>query len=157
MAALSWRMEYGLRLDAVAFVVASGVVVALAATGSGAADLLLKPGLYQVEVRIGLPNVQNAAPPLVVTRCVGADNLKSGQAFFILSDNPLKRCQLVDYQATADAALYRIVCAGPNKGSAVGVFDTKGTSYRGTIKMNMGGKNMTMSETQAGKRIGDCR
>lgn len=44
-----------------------------------------------------------------------------------------------------------------NKRSAVAVFDTKATTYRGTIKMNMGGKNMTMSEAQAGKRIGDCR
>jgi hypothetical protein len=50
-----------------------------------------------------------------------------------------------------------IACAGPNRGSAVATFETKGTTYRGTIKMNMGGKNMTMSETQAGKRIGDCQ
>jgi len=49
------------------------------------------------------------------------------------------------------------VCAGPNRGSAVAVFDTKQNTYQGTIRMNMGGKNMTMSETQAGKRIGDCR
>ena len=97
------------------------------------------------------------AAPLLVTRCVSPDDLKSGQAFFVLSDNPLKHCGLVDYQTTDSAALYRIVCPGPNKGNAVAVFDTKGSTYRGTIRMNMGGKNMTMSETQSGKRIGDCR
>ena len=42
-------------------------------------------------------------------------------------------------------------------GSAVGVFDLTGTAYSGTIKMNMGGKNMTMSETQVGRRTGDCQ
>jgi hypothetical protein len=42
-------------------------------------------------------------------------------------------------------------------GSAVGMFELNGTAYGGSIKMNMGGKNMTMSETQAGRRIGDCR
>jgi hypothetical protein len=150
-------MKSGWRLDPVAFLAASGLVAALAATGSGAADLSLTPGLYQVEVRVGVPNVQDAAAPQVLTRCIRPDDLKSGQAFFVLSDNPLKRCQLVDYQATADAALYRIVCAGQNRGSAVGVFDTKGTSYRGTIRMSPDGKNMTRSETQAGKRIGNCR
>jgi hypothetical protein len=126
-------------------------------TGSDAADSSLTPGLYQVEVRISLPNVQDVAAPLVVTRCLSRDDLESGQAFFVLSDNPLKSCELVDYQAIAGTVIYRIAYAGPNRGSAVAVFDTKGTTYRGTIKMNMGGKNMTMSETQAGKRIGDCR
>ncbi|HZF22834.1 MAG TPA: hypothetical protein VE030_05125, partial [Burkholderiales bacterium] len=42
----------------------------------------------------------------------------------------------------------RIACAGPNRGSAVAVFETTGSAYRGNIKMNMGGKNMSMSETQ---------
>jgi len=149
-------MKFGWRPDPVAFLAASGMVAAFAATAAGTADLLLAPGLYQVEVRSGAPNVQDAAPPQVLTRCIHPDDLKSGQAFFVLSDDPLKRCQLVDYQATADAALYRIVCAGQNRGSAVGVFDTKGTTYRGTIRISPDGKNMTRSETQAGKRIGNC-
>jgi hypothetical protein len=136
---------------------AASVVTALAATGSGVAHASdLTPGLYRVEVRIALPNVQNAAAPAIVNRCVSAADLESGQAFFVLSDNPLKSCDLLDYRVTADTAVYRIACPGPNKGSAVGVFETASTAYRGTIKMNMGGKNMTMSETQVGKRIGDC-
>ena len=150
-------MGYVSRPDRIAFLAALSAVATFAATASDAADLALPPGLYQVEVRIGLPNVQDVAAPLLVTRCVSPDDLKSGLAFFVLSDNPLKHCGLVDYQTTNSAALYRIVCAGPNKGNAVAVFDTKGSTYRGTIRMNMGGKNMTMSETQAGKRIGDCR
>ena len=129
----------------------------LAACACNAAELSLLPGLYEVEVRIALPNVAVAAPPMLATRCITADDVKSGQAFAILSDNPLKQCALVDYQTTTAAALYRIACAGPNRGSAVGVFDTTRTTFRGTIRMDMGGKNMTMSETQTGKRTGDCR
>ena len=132
------------------------VIVAGAAAGANAADPSLAPGLYTVEVRISLPNVQNVAAPIVLTRCIGPTDLLSGQAFFVLSDNPLKSCELLDYQVTSDAAAYRIACPGPNKGSAVAVFGTTRTSYRGSIKMNLGGKNMTMSETQVGKRIGDC-
>ena len=126
------------------------------AVGSDAAKSLLTPGLYRVEVRIGLPNVQDTAAPMVLTRCIATDDLESGQAFFVLSDNPLKNCELLDYQPTGDTATYRILCQGPNMGSAVAVFDTTDRSYHGTINMNMGGKNMTMSETQFGKRIGDC-
>lgn len=144
---LAWRRS---------LIVLASVVVASIAAGSDAAEPLMAPGLYQIEVRISLPNVQDTAAPIVLTRCVHPADLKSGQAFFILSDNPLKNCDLMDYQTTSDTAIYRIACAGPNRGSAVAVFDTTSTAYRGTIKMNMGGKNMTMSETQVGRRIGDC-
>jgi len=126
-------------------------------SGSEAADSLPVPGLYRVEVRISLPNVQDTAAPMLLTRCVGPADLQSGRAFFVMSENPLKSCDLLDYEVTAGTAVYRIACPGPNRGSAVGVFDTAATSYRGTIQMNMGGKNMTMSETQAATRIGDCR
>lgn len=135
---------------------AASVIAAFTSAGAEAADPRLVPGLYRVEVRIGLPNVQDTVPPTVLTRCIGNTDLQSGRAFFVLSDNPLKKCDLLDYQATADKAVYRIACPGPNKGSAVAVFGTTATTYRGSIKMNMGGKNMTMSETQFGSRIGDC-
>ena len=131
-------------------------VAAILATGANAAELALSPGRYRVEVRIGLPNVQDVAAPLVVNRCIGPADLESGQAFFVLSDNPLKTCDLVDYEATAERAIYRIVCPGPNRGSAVGTFEISTNAYRGTIKMNMGGKNMTMSEVQVARRVGDC-
>jgi Protein of unknown function (DUF3617) len=139
------------------FTVQAGAIAALAASGVGAAEPVLTPGLYQVEVRIALPNVQDVAAPIALTRCVSPADLKSGQAFFVLSDNPLRHCDLLDYQLTAGTATYRIACPGPNRGSAAAVFETTDHTYRGNIKMNMGGKNMTMSEMQAGRRIGDCQ
>jgi hypothetical protein len=132
------------------------LMVAMAAVGSHAEELSLTPGLYQVEVRLSLPNVDNVAPPSIFTRCLAPVDLQSGQAFFVLSDNPLKQCELLDYRAASDTAFYRIACAGPNRGTAVAVFDTTPTTYHGTIKMNMGGKNMTMTEIQAGRRIAEC-
>ena len=138
-------------------IVALGGLAASLAAGAQAAEVALKPGLYEIEIRLSLPNVQDTAPPMRLTRCVSPADLQTGQAFFVLSDNPLKTCSLLDYEAgAAGMVAYRIACTGPNRGSAVALFDTAGTSYRGTIAMNMGGKNMTMSETQIGKRIGDC-
>ena len=129
---------------------------AFTALGAYAADPALQPGLYQVEVRISLPNVGVAAPALMATRCISPDDLRSGAAFSVLSDNPLRTCGMVDYQTTQSTASYRIECAGPNRGYAIAAFDVRQNSYRGTIKMNMGGKNMTMSETQVGSRTGNC-
>ncbi len=137
--------------------VQASVVAALATAHASAAEPMLTPGLYQVEVRIALPNVQDVAAPMLLTRCITPSDLQSGRAFVVLSDNPLRNCAQLDYQVSADRAAFRIACPGPNMGSAVGLFDLTGTAYRGSIKMNMGGKNMTMSETQVGRRLGDCR
>jgi len=45
----------------------ASVIVASTEIGPAAANPLLASGLYQVEVRIALPNVQAAAAPVVLT------------------------------------------------------------------------------------------
>jgi hypothetical protein len=116
----------------------------------------LAPGLYAIEVRIGLPNVLEVGPPHQLTRCVTAGEIASGQAFFVRSENPIAACEQVDVAATATAVRYRIHCPGPNAASADAEFETGDQGYRGTIRMTMGGKNMTMSETQVAARVGEC-
>jgi hypothetical protein len=130
-----------------------GLLLGLVTAAGDTADLPLVPGLYRIEVRISLPNVQDTAAPLMFTQCVDLVDLQSGRAFFVRSDNPLKECDLLDYQVHAETAVYNIACHGPNKGSATAAFDTTGSTYRGSIKMNLGGKNITMSETQANRRL----
>jgi hypothetical protein len=88
-----------------------------------------------------------------LTRCLTASAIESGQAFFVLSENPIRACPVTDYRATPTTARYDIRCPGANAASAEGDFETTATGYRGTISMQMGGKNMTMSETQVAVRV----
>jgi Protein of unknown function (DUF3617) len=129
---------------------------AMAARGA-ADDSLPAPGNYEVEVRIGLPNAPDVAAPMRLNRCMTREDFESGRVFAVMSDNPLKQCQRIDYQVTGATISFRITCPGPNRGSAVAVFKTSSNGYRGSIKMNMGGKNMTMTETHIGRRIGSCK
>lgn len=133
------------------------LVLLAAIAGYARDEALPAPGLYRVQVRVDLPNVPDTAPSFVLERCIAPADLESGQAFFVLSENPLRACELTDYQVTGKAVAYRIACRGANRGSATAQFTTARAAYRGTISMNMGGKNMTMSETQVGERIGACR
>jgi Protein of unknown function (DUF3617) len=139
-----------------AIIVTALASFAMAARGAAAADSLPTPGNYEVEVRIGLPNVPDVVAPVTMTRCMTREDFESGRVFAILSDNPLKQCERVDYQVSGETISFRIACPGPNRGSAVAVFKTHRSGYRGSIKMNMGGKNMTMTETHIGRRIGSC-
>ncbi len=70
------------------------------------------PGLYRTEVRIALPNVQDAAPLKILDRCVTAADPETGRAFFVLTENPLKGCELVDYRLVAETDTYRMLCPG---------------------------------------------
>ena len=119
-------------------------------------EATLKPGFYEVIVTLEMPNVVTGIGPGTVHRCVTAADLATGNAFGVLGENPIRSCPIADYSISANRALYRITCPGPNAPSAVGAFDLATTSYRGVITMNMGGKNMTMSERQRGRRIGAC-
>lgn len=114
------------------------------------------PGLYDIEVRLGLPNVLEVGRPTSLRRCLTGEEIESGQAFFVRSENPLRACALTDYAATGTSVRYRIRCPGPNAASAEAEFETATAGYRGVIRMQMGGKNMTMSETHAAVRIGEC-
>jgi hypothetical protein len=114
------------------------------------------PGLYRVEVRLELPNVPHAAAHLTLSRCLTESDLASGHAFWLLSRNPLQTCDQLDYEVAGQTVRYRISCPGRNRGHGLATFETKATAYRGRIVMNMGGKNMTMSEMQVAARVGDC-
>jgi hypothetical protein len=132
------------------------MVLGLLALLAGAGPPAVAPGLYEIEVRLGLPNVLEVGPPTTIRRCLTPTDIESGQAFFVRSESPLRACALTDHAATGSSVRYRIRCPGPNAASAEAEFETTPAGYRGVIRMVMGGKNMTMSETQTAVRIGEC-
>ena len=113
-------------------------------------------GLYEVTARIELPNVAPVAEPIRATLCLTAEALRSAAAFRVLSRNPLAACARTDVAVSGAATTFRITCPGPNAPWALARFEVTGRGFKGAIHMNMGGKNMTMTERQSARRIGDC-
>ena len=112
-----------------------------------------KPGAYEVGFSLELPHI----PPVAggaATVCV-VDPASKG--FVVLSaNNPLANCPASDVRSDGGALSFRIACPGPNAAKAEALYDTHAEAFEGRIAMNMGGKNMTMTEIQHGRRIGDC-
>jgi hypothetical protein len=134
------------------------VVLSLFVAHAGLADarVELTPGLYEVEGEVVLPNTSNIASRTTVRHCVTAADLATGRAFFVLSDNPIRACALYDFEAHKEQVRYRIACSGPNAANALAEFALQQTHDPGTIQMQMGGKNMTMFETQHAVRVAEC-
>ena len=132
------------------------VLAAAFAVGSGAhaEDApVLQPGEYQVSVRLELRHVAMAAPRQA-TICVSEAGT---QGLMVLSDNnPLARCPAADIHRAGDALTFEIVCPGGNQAVASARYTIAPQRFTGVIAMKMGGKNMTMTEYQVGRRIGNC-
>jgi hypothetical protein len=129
------------------------VLAALATSPAGAVEALAD-GSYEVRYRLELPHVE-ARVEETATVCLS--DAGGASAFPVLSaNNPLAHCPAQNIRRDGDAILFEIVCPGGGSAKAQGLFDLRKDGFEGRIAMNMGGKNMTMTEVQRGKRMGDC-
>jgi Protein of unknown function (DUF3617) len=74
----------------------------------------------------------------------------------VSSNNPFAKCSAANLIADGSKLKYDIVC--PERGSARGhaVYKISSNAFTGHIAMVMGAKNMTMTEVQHARRVGEC-
>ena len=137
----------------------AAVVCLLPASPATSVDAVrLRPGLYEVGVRLDLPNIAGAAVSKVAMICLPAEDSAGNHGLVALSDNnPLAHCPVVNVRQEGDALTFDIVCPGGNAAIASAKYLLTADTFAGRITMKLGGKNMTMTETQSGRRTGDCR
>lgn len=134
-------------------VLSAMTLVAMAGQPAVAVEAL-PDGSYEIRYWLELPHVESRDEG-AVTMCLSGAGGSS--AFPVLSaNNPLAHCPPQNIRRDGDAVLFEIVCPGGNSAKAQGLFDLTKNGFEGRIAMNMGGKNMTMTEVQRGKRVGDC-
>ncbi|PWB89343.1 DUF3617 domain-containing protein [Methylocystis sp. MitZ-2018] len=127
--------------------------------GSSAAESsLLQSGRYEVAVALELPHLVDAAARKTATICIDPDNTPSYGLEALSDSNPLANCSPRNSRLVDKTLTFDIVCAGPDAARALATyrFTSDRQVFGGQIAMTMGGKNMTMTETQLGRRIGDC-
>jgi hypothetical protein len=121
------------------------------------AEPLLQPGSYAVTVRLELPNAEQWATDKTLTICLPSDDGPGAAPIPVLSDNNrLATCPATSVMRNGAELSFEIVCQGPNAAKALAVHALEPHAFAGRIAMTMGGKNMTMTEVQVGRRVGDC-
>ena len=117
----------------------------------------LRAGQYEVEVRLELPHVEDLNMRKTAAICVAPDRADGSFGLAVLGDNnPLSKCPVSNVRRDGGILAFDVVCEGTNAARASASYTLAGDAFRGRIVMRMGGKNMTMSETQAGRRVGAC-
>jgi hypothetical protein len=133
------------------------VAMLAGAAHAGREEALLQGGSYEVEVRVELPNVANWAASKTTTICIPYVGGANDAPLPVLSgNNPLAKCPAKNIQRHGTTLSFDIVCDGRNAARARAVYTLMPREFRGRIAMVMGGKNMTMTERQLGRRVGSC-
>jgi hypothetical protein len=118
---------------------------------------LPQAGAYEVAVSLRLPHIEGDTATKTETICLHGAGWSTNRGLAVLSDNnALAKCPIINLRNDRDRLTFDIVCEGPNAPRATASYSLKTDAFDGRIAMNMGGKNMTMTELQSGKRIGDC-
>jgi hypothetical protein len=127
----------------------------MSTTGLGAEAPALEPGEYEVNVRLELPHIEAAVASKVAPICVTSDSDTHGLR--VLSDNnPLGQCPASHVNQEDSTLSFDIVCPGENEAKGWAKYTVRANGFEGVIAMKMGGKNMTMTEYQSARRMGDC-
>jgi hypothetical protein len=143
------------RLQASIFV---ALVAMLAQPGSARADQLTpRSGMYEITVRLELPHVERWAVDQTVTICLPATKGSGEIPVPVLSaNNPFAKCAATNLTTNGATLQYDIICPGRGAAKAHAIYTLAADTFAGRVMMVMGGKNMTMTELQRGRRRGDC-
>jgi hypothetical protein len=123
-------------------------------SGAHAGEAQLR-GSFSVKAALQIPNVSGPSWEGTRTLCLGAE---PGQLPVpVLSPNtPFAGCEARDLERSATRLRYRIVCPGRDAARALASYELFPDGFRGEVAMVLGGKNMTLSEHQVGRRLGNC-
>ena len=122
---------------------------------SGAAAGEAPDGSFAVAASLQIPNVGGPSWQGTRVLCLGAE--PEHLPVPVLSPNsPFENCEARDLERTATHLRYRIVCPGRDSARALASYELTADGFRGEVAMLLGGKNMTLTEHQVGRRLGDC-
>lgn len=114
----------------------------------------LRPGAYRVLVHLAIPNVETRDYDFETSICWrGVDDPE--MPLGPLGPGSLAGCAS-RARETPEGVTVTTTCPGPNAGFATASYRRTPQGFSGQVDIDLGGKNMTLSELQRGTRTGGC-
>ncbi len=114
-------------------------------------------GSYELTARLELPHVERWGVDKTAIICLpnsrGPDEIPVP---VVSANNPFAKCSATNLVADGLKLEYDIVCPGRGAARGHAVYALSTNAFTGRIAMVMGAKNMTMTELQRARRIGEC-
>jgi hypothetical protein len=113
-------------------------------------------GRWEVTVQMDMPGMPMQLPPQTLTQCITPEQAKDPKRSVPQAgrgQNP-NDCSVSDYKVEGNKVTWAMKCEGREPMTGSGEMVYSGDTYKGTVKVNTSGQNMTMN--YSGKRLGDC-
>jgi hypothetical protein len=117
----------------------------------------MRPGNWEVTVKMNVPGLPMDMPPIKHNECVTAAMLKDPQSAVPkggVTGEGANDCRVSDYKLAGNTATWRLTCTKPTPITGTGEIVYAGDTYKGTMTLDMAGQKMAMSYDA--RRIGDC-
>jgi hypothetical protein len=119
--------------------------------------LLPQTGFYEITARLELPHLERWAVDKTTIVCLPislrADELPIP---IVSANNPFTKCSVANLMTQTPKLEYDIVCPGRGAAKGHAIYLLSDDTFSGRVAMVLGAKNMTMTEVQQGRRIGNC-
>jgi Protein of unknown function (DUF3617) len=114
-------------------------------------------GLYELTARLELPHLERWGVDKTTTVCL-PNSLGPGEfpVPVVSANNPFAKCSAANVIADGLKFEYDIVCPERGSARAHAVYKVSSDAFTGRVAMVMGAKNMTMTEVQHARRVGEC-
>jgi hypothetical protein len=115
-----------------------------------------QPRLYEMTTETLMPHLEENLRYATrrEKRCLSTDELSA--VFWMLGEASLHDCTLVKSNEQADSATYRLQCNGGHGTTGDARWKLGPGVITGTLKVRLGGKNMTFYQRITAKPVGDC-
>ena len=134
--------------------------VAFASAAHAAVAPNMKPGLWEVTVKMEMPGMPQAMPAQTTQRCITAKDIEDPRKVGPGADpRTASQCEVSNYRTQGNTASWEMACKGPEQMKGSGSMTYEGDRYSGVnrMTMNRGGQVMTMTMSYAGRYLGECR
>jgi hypothetical protein len=114
-------------------------------------------GSYEVTARLELPHLERWGVDKTTIICL-PDSRGAGEipVPVVSANNPFAKCSAANLMADGSRLEYEIVCRERGAARGHAVYELSTNAFTGRVAMVMGAKNMTMTEVQHARRIGEC-
>lgn len=116
----------------------------------------MPPQLYEIVTETAMPHLEENLRYATTRerRCLEQDEL--WLAFPVLQSEALKDCRLDQERRQQDELSYALVCTGGHGTTGHATWQLGRTQNIGTLKVKLGGKNMTFYQRVTARALGAC-
>lgn len=120
----------------------------------------MKPGLWEVTVKMDMPGMPQGMQAQTTQRCVTPKDLEDPRSVGPGADPRTSgKCEVSNYRLQGNTATWEMACKGPEQMKGTGSMTYEGDRYSGVnrMTMNQGGQVMNMTMNYSGRYLGDCK